>query len=157
MSETNNKSPFRVPENYFDLFEKDIMDQVNSAVSENGFTTPKNYFNEVDNQILEKLNSPIKDGLFSTRYWYRVVAVAAVALVFYFNDKINREQSEMAELFIEDYLIENSTYDIADHSDYYNFGVDNFLSSYESIEIDNALELRLYGENPTNLNLFDDE
>ena len=33
----------------------------------------------------------------------------------------------------------------------------NFIENYESIAIDDALEIRLYGETPTNLNLFDDE
>ena len=75
---------------------------------------------------------------------------------FFINEKTAIDQNELVEFFIEDYLIANTTYEIAEHSDYY-FEMGNFIENYESIAIDDALEIRLYGETPTNLNLFDDE
>ena len=84
------------------------------------------------------------------------MAVACVITLFFINKKTAIQQNELVEFFIEDYLIINSTYDIAEHSDY-SFEMGNFIENYESIAIDDALEIRLYGETPSNLNLFDDE
>lgn len=84
------------------------------------------------------------------------MAAACMVALFYFNETNAVDQNELAEFFIEDYLTTNTTYEIADHTDYY-FEVGNFIENYESIGIDDALEIRLYGETPTNLNLFDDE
>ena len=84
------------------------------------------------------------------------MAVVCVITLFFINEKMAIDQNELVEFFIEDYLIANSTYEIAEHSDY-SFEMGNFIENYESIAIDDALEIRLYGETPTNLNLFDDE
>jgi hypothetical protein len=79
-----------------------------------------------------------------------------VVIVFFINEKNTVDQDDLAEFYIENYLTTNNTFEIADHSDYY-FEVGNFIENYESIDIDDALEIRLYGETPTNLNLFDYE
>ena len=84
------------------------------------------------------------------------MAVASVVVLFFVNEKTALDQNELADFFMEDYLMVNTTYEIAEHSDY-SFEVGNFIENYESIAIDDALEIRLYGETPTNLNLFDDE
>ena len=84
------------------------------------------------------------------------MAVTCVIILFFINEKTAIDLNDLVEFFIEDYLITNSTYDIAEHSDY-SFEIGNFIENYESIAIDDALEIRLYGETPTNLNLFDDE
>ena len=84
------------------------------------------------------------------------MAMACVITLFFINKKTAIDQNKLVEFFIEDYLITNTTYDIAEHSDY-SFEMGNFIENYESIAIDDALEIRLYGETPTNLNLFDDE
>ena len=84
------------------------------------------------------------------------MALASVVVLFFINEKTALDQNELADFFMEEYLMVNSTYEIAEHSDY-SFEVGNFIQNYESITIDDALEIILYGESPTNLNLFDDE
>jgi hypothetical protein len=84
------------------------------------------------------------------------MTVVAVLTLFFLNENTIDDQSEFAAFFIEDYLTNNTNYEIAEHSDYF-FETSNFIDSYETITIDDALEIRLYGETPTNLNLFDDE
>ena len=83
------------------------------------------------------------------------MAVTAILTLFFLNEKIDREQTELADFFIENYLNENTTYEIADHSDYY-FETSSFIENYESMALEDAMETRLFGETPTNLNLFYD-
>ena len=54
------------------------------------------------------------------------MAVTAILTLFFLNEKIDREQTELADFFIENYLNENTTYEIADHSDYY-FETSSFI------------------------------
>ena len=87
---------------------------------------------------------------------WKIASIIVLMFVFYYNEQSVVNQNEFAEFYIEDYLTFNTTYEIADHSDY-SFENSNFSNSYESVSIDDTIELRLYGESPTNLNLFDDE
>jgi len=82
--------------------------------------------------------------------------VAAVFAFFFLNENTSEPNLEMVDFFLDDYLTLNNTYEIAEQSDYY-FETANFIENYASISIEDAMELRLYGETPTNLNLFEDE
>ena len=152
----DKKSPFKVPDGYFTHFDQKLAKQIISINPINGFRTPVDYFQKVENQILDRVNySNPKTDSFKNYIW-KAMAMACVITLFFINKKTAIQQNELVEFFIEDYLITNSTYDIAEHSDY-SFEMGNFIENYESIAIDDALEIKLYGETPTNLNLFDDE
>ena len=156
MKRIDKKLPFKVPDGYFTHFNQKLAKQIISINPINGFRTPVDYFQKVENKIVERVNysNPKKDSF--KNYIWKAMAVACVITLFFINKKTAIQQNELVEFFIEDYLITNSTYDIAEHSDY-SFEMRNFIENYESIAIDDALEIKLYGETPTNLNLFDDE
>ena len=156
MKRLDKKPPFKVPDGYFTHFNQKLAKQIISINPINGFRTPVDYFQKVENKIVERVNysNPKKDSF--KNYIWKAMAVACVITLFFINKKTAIQQNELVEFFIEDYLITNSTYDIAEHSDY-SFEMRNFIENYESIAIDDALEIKLYGETPTNLNLFDDE
>ena len=156
MDEINKKSPFKVPDGYFDHFDDRIVQKVNSIDPQDGFMTPDNYFEKVEGIILSKMDYPQPNTRVFSRFLWKVMTVVAVLTLFFLNENTIDDQSEFAAFFIEDYLTNNTTYEIAEHSDYF-FEISNFIESYETINIDDALEVRLYGETPTNLNLFDDE
>ena len=156
MSRMDKKSPFKVPDGYFDHFDKKLAHKIDSINPNSGYRTPLDYFQKVENQILGRIIYPRHSQSSYWDYTWKAMAAACVVAVFYLNEKNAVDQNELAEFFIEDYLTTNTTYEIADHSDYY-FEVGNFIENYESIDIDDALEIRLYGETPINLNLFDDE
>ena len=156
MSRIDKKSPFKVPDGYFNHFEQKLAQKIDAINPNTGYRTPLDYFQKVENQILHSVDYPKGKSLFNWSYTWKAMAAACMVALFYFNETNAVDQNELAEFFIEDYLTTNTTYEIADHSDYY-FEVGNFIENYESIGIDDALEIRLYGETPTNLNLFDDE
>ncbi len=156
MSKIDKNSPFRVPDGYFDNFNENLEQRISSTNRKDGFKTPTDYFQKVEYQILSKINySKGKNTFISEKLW-KVIAGAAVLILFFFNEKTSTNHIELADFFIEDYLSENTTYEIADHSNYY-FDTSNFFENYESITIEDALETMLDGETPINLNLFDNE
>ncbi|MDA9679702.1 hypothetical protein N9T96_01545 [Flavobacteriaceae bacterium] len=156
MSRMYKKTPFKVPDGYFNHFDKKLAHKIDSINPNSGYITPLDYFQKAENQILGRIDYPKQKSLSYWSYTWKAMAVGCMVAVFYFNETNAVDQNELAEFFIEDYLTTNTTYEIADHSDYY-FEVGNFIENYESIDIDDALEIRLYGETPINLNLFDDE
>ena len=156
MNRIDKKSPFKVPDGYFNHFEQKIARQIDSINPNNGYQTPIDYFQKVENKILDRIDyHKPKTGSLSDYVW-KAMAVACVLALFFINEKTAADQNELAEFFIEDYLTTNTTYEIAEHYDY-SYEIGNFIENYESIALDDAMEIRLYGETPTNLNLFDDE
>tara|TARA_B100000963_G_scaffold361572_1_gene397795 strand:- start:2990 stop:3460 length:471 start_codon:yes stop_codon:yes gene_type:complete len=156
MKRTDKKSPFKVPKNYFNHFDQNLAKQILSINPVNGFKTPDNYFQEIENFIVDRVNYSKLKKVHLLNYIWKAMAVACVITLFFINEKKTIDHNDLVEFFIEDYLIANTTYDIAEHSDYY-FEMRNFIENYESIDVDDALEIRLYGESPSNLNLFDYE
>lgn len=159
MNEKDKKSSFRVPDTYFDHFDEKIVCKINPKNPVNGFIIPPDYFQEVENQILNKIQYPKLKNSSHFIYSWRLMALGAfafIAALFFLNEKTVINQTELSEFFIEDYLTYNTTYEIAELSDY-SFEIGNFNENYESIATDDAMEIILYGETPTNLNLFDDE
>jgi len=156
MSRIDKKSPFKVPDGYFNHFDKKLAHKIDSINPNSGYRTPLDYFQKIENQIIHRIGYHKPRVQPNWGHTLKAMAVGCMVAVFYFNETNAVDQNELAEFFIEDYLTTNTTYEIADHSDYY-FEVGNFIENYESIDIDDALEIRLYGETPINLNLFDDE
>ncbi|MUP47148.1 hypothetical protein E0K83_15520 [Gramella sp. BOM4] len=92
MMKTNNskyqdKSGFRVPEDYFESFDSNMMDRLKEISSfelpDNGkpFKVPAGYFDDLDSRILNKLNEEPKSrvvSLFRKEYLYYAAAVAAI-------------------------------------------------------------------------------
>ena len=156
MNKLDKKLPFKEPENYFNNFYKKLEKKIESINSYNGFSTPKNYFQKIENQIQNQFYNRNEESPSHSNYIYKVIAVAGILVVFFINEKTTDNSINLADFFIEDYLMVNSTYEIAEHSDY-SFEIGNFIENYESIAIDHALEITLYGETPTNLDLFNDE
>ena len=156
MNKLDKKLPFRVPDDYFNHFDKNMNQKINSTNSRDGFNIPPHYFQKVEDHILRKNNCSKDKNIFIFEKFWRVMAVAAIFALFFLNEKKSKEQTELADFFIENYLNENSTYEIADHSDYY-FETSSFIENYESMALEEAMETRLFGETPMNLNLFYDE
>ncbi len=156
MSKINQKKPFIVPDGYFDRFEEKINRRIRNKNAVGGFITPVSYFEKVENEILKKVNYPEAKLPVAKPYWWKAVAVAAIFALFFFNQNTPNDSTEFAAFFIEDYLTFNTTYEIAELSDY-ALETEMFGDMYESIAIEDMIELNLYGESPTNLNLFEDE
>ena len=155
MSKLYKKSPFRVPNDYFIHFDKNMNQRISSTNSRDGFKIPSSYFQKLEDQILSKISYSKDINIFISEKFWRLMAVTAILTLYFLNEKIDREQTELADFFIENYLNENTTYEIADHSDYY-FETSSFIENYESIALEDAMETRLFGETPSNLNLFYD-
>ncbi len=156
MSKIDKKSPFKVPDGYFNHFDQKLSQRIDTINSTTGYRTPLNYFEKIENQVIHRIGYQKPRLKPNWGHSLKAMAVAFVVIVFFLNKKNTVDQDDLAEFYIENYLTTNNTFEIADHSDYY-FEVGNFIENYESIGIDDALEIRLYGETPTNLNLFDDE
>lgn len=156
MNKNQNKSSFKVPEGYFDQFENELFGKIKVKNPVNGFTAPAHYFETLDNRILNRLKEVQPERISFVLHLWKAIAVAAVFAFFFLNENTSEPSHEMLDFFIEDYLTLNTTYEIAEQSDYY-FETRFFIENYASISIDDAMELRLYGETPTNLNLFEDE
>ena len=156
MSKLYKKSPFRVPNDYFIHFDKNMNQRISSTNSRDGFKIPSSYFQKLEDQILSKISYSKGINIFISEKFWRLMALTAILTLYFLNEKIDREQTELADFFIENYLNENTTYEIADHSDYY-FETSSFIENYEYMALEEAMETRLFGETPTNLNLFYDE
>ena len=156
MNKNQNKSSFRVPEGYFNQFEDELFGKIKAKKPVNGFTAPAHYFETLDHRILNRLKEAQPERISIVRHLWKAIAVAAVFAFFFLNENTSEPNLEMVDFFLDDYLTLNNTYEIAEQSDYY-FETANFIENYASISIEDAMELRLYGETPTNLNLFEDE
>jgi len=156
MSRFPNKSPFKVPKGYFEDFDSRLIQKKKNTSEKNGFIVPNGYFQRVEKDILNKVKYPNHQAATLGSALWKIASIIVLMFLFYYNEQSMVNQNEFAEFYIEDYLTFNTTFEIADHSDY-SFENSNFSNSYESVSIDDVIELRLYGESPTNLNLFDDE
>src|ERR1700761_439223 len=58
LKQVNEKSPFTVPEGYFDGLEKNIISAVHleELKTGKGFTVPENYFDELNSNIQSRIN-----------------------------------------------------------------------------------------------------
>ena len=146
--------PFKVPHNYFNDFDIKLSVKIDLENNKSDFKVPENYFSKFETNIISKINF---NKAKTSPLFIRVIEAAAVilAIIFITFDSSVEDNTEMTILIMENYLMENSTYEIADHiPSYLSFDI---INMDQSINYENALELSLLSESPINLNLFDDE
>lgn len=159
MSDLNKKNPFKVPEDYFYFFGKRIINKIKNNSFQDGFITPTNYFDTVGNEILNKVITP-KNVFISLKYLYRYSAIALILSIFIYIENLKNNEtleSEIGEYFIDEYLMENSTYDIADQFNLNNFGSDLIINSANSISIDDMYLIKINDEYPSNIVTYENE
>ena len=150
MNDLHKKNPFKVPENYFYFFGTRVRDKIKTKSIQNGFITPSNYFNTVENEILRKVVTP-KRVFISLKKLYRSSAIAAILLIFIYLENTETYESEIGEFFIEEYLINNSSYEIADQFDLSNLNSDLIINSINSISIEDLYLMKINELYPSNL------
>ena len=159
MSDLNKKNPFKVPEDYFYFFGKRIMNKIKTNSFQDGFITPPNYFDTVENEILNKAITP-KNVFISLKYLYRYSAIALILSIFIYIENLENNEtleSEIGEYFIDEYLMGNSTYDIADQFNLNNFGSDLIINSANSISVDDLYLIKINDEYPSNIVTYENE
>ena len=159
MSDLNKKNPFKVPENYFYFFGKRIINKIKNNSFQGGFITPTNYFDTVGNEILNKVITP-KNVFISLKYLYRYSAIALILSIFIYIENLENNEtleSEIGEYFIDEYLMGNSTYDIADQFNLNNFGSDLIINSANSISVDDMYLIKINDEYPSNIVTYENE
>tara|TARA_B110000858_G_scaffold37306_1_gene41986 strand:+ start:219 stop:683 length:465 start_codon:yes stop_codon:yes gene_type:complete len=154
MSDLKNIKPFKVPHNYFNDFDKKLKGKIDLENHKSDFKVPENYFSKVEAIIISQINLN-KTKTVPIFHYLLGAAAAIMAFIFITFDTSVDDNTETTVLILEDYLMENSTYEIADHNaDYLSY---EMINMDQSINYEDALELRLLNETPMNLNLFDDE
>ncbi len=107
-----NKTGFKIPDNYFDSVEDQLMDKINSEQLDDnkitGFKTPDDYFDSVEDNVFKQLNKDNKTkvvALFSRKnlmYLSGVAAAVLIMLSIFIKDKgetIFDLDSEMVEAY----------------------------------------------------------
>ena len=150
MNDLDKKNSFKVPEDYFYLFGKRMRNKITTNSLQDGFITPSNYFNTVENEILRKVFTP-KRIFISLKNLYRSSAIALILLIFIYLENNETHESDIEEFFIEEYLIQNSTYEIANQFDLSNLNTDLIINSINSISIDDLYLIKINEEYPSNL------
>jgi hypothetical protein len=110
------KSEFKVPENYFDDFEKRIFNKIESETlpKDTGFKAPDGYFDNLEDVILQKLNTEEKPqkliNLNSRRTWVYITSIAAclaiIASMLISNKSIVKQIDSLKTASIEKYIEE---------------------------------------------------
>ena len=150
MNDLDKKNPFKVPEDYFNLFGKRMRNKITTNSLQDGFITPSNYFNTVENEILRKVFTP-KRVFISLKNLYRSSAIAVILIIFIYLENTETHDSDIEEFFIEEYLIKNSTHEIANQFDLNNLNSDLIINSINSISIDDLYLIKINEEYPSNL------
>ena len=150
MNDLDKKNPFKVPEDYFYFFGKRMRNKIKTYSLQGGFITPSNYFNNVENEILRKVFTP-KRIFISLKNLYKSSAIALILLIFIYLENNETHESDIEEFFIEEYLIQNSTYEIAKQFDLSNLNTDLIINSINSISIDDLYLIKINEEYPSNL------
>ena len=150
MNDLDKKNSFKVPEDYFYLFGKRMRNKITTNSLQDGFITPSNYFNTVENEILGKVLTP-KRVFISFKNLYRSSAIAVILLIFIYLENTETLESDIEEFYIEEYLIKNSTHEIANQFDLNNLNSDLIINSINSISIDDLYSIKINEEYPSNL------
>ena len=150
MNDLDKKSSFKVPEDYFYLFGKKMRNKITTNSLQDGFITPSNYFNTVENEILRKVLTP-KRVFISFKNLYIYSAIAVILLIFIYLENTETRESDIEEFYIEEYLIQNSTHEIANQFDLNNLNSDLIINSINSISIDDLYSIKINEEYPSNL------
>ena len=150
MNDLDKKNPFKVPEDYFYLFGKRMRNKITTNSLQDGFITPSNYFNTVENEILRKVLTPNRVFI-SFKNLYKSSAIAVILLIFIYLENTETRESDIEEFYIEEYLIKNSTHEIANQFDLSNLNSDLIIKSINSISIDDLYSIKINEEYPSNL------
>ena len=150
MNDLYKKNPFKVPVDYFYFFGKRMRNKIKNYSLQDGFITPSNYFNTVENEILRKVFTP-KRVFISLKNLYISSAIAVILIIFIYLENTETHDSDIEEFFIEEYLIKNSTHEIANQFDLSNLNTDLIINSINSISIDDLYLIKINEEYPSNL------
>ena len=156
MNDLHKKTPFKVPKNYFELFEKMFLKKIGLIRKNYGFITPVNYFNTVETEILSKVNYSSFDNSLRN-YVFSFSAIVATIAIFIFFEENKLKKLELEEFFLDQYLSNSSAYEIADDFDSNTLSYDLVIDSYNSISIEDIFEIKIFSENPYNLNIHENE
>ena len=156
MNDLHKKTPFKVPKNYFELFEKKFLKKIGLIRNNYGFITPVNYFNTVETEIFSKVNYSSFDNSLRN-YVFSFTAIVATIAIFIFFEENKLKKQELEEFFLDQYLSNSSTYEIADHFDSNTLSYDLVIDSYNSISTEDIFEIKIFSENPYNLNIHENE
>jgi hypothetical protein len=154
------KSGFKVPENYFDDFEKRIFKKIESETlpKETGFKVPDGYFDNLEDTLLQRLHTEEKSQkviqLNSRSTWVYLTAIAAclaiIVSMLVKNESIVKQMNSLKIASIENYIDEGyldlESYEVLallDDEDLTNINLENDIFSEESLEnylLENSIE-----------------
>lgn len=151
MKDKKNKSGFKVPENYFDDFEKRLLKKIESETlpKETGFKVPDRYFDTLEDTLLQRLHTEEKSQkvihLNSRSTWVYLTAIAAcfaiIVSILVRNESIVKQMNSLKIASIENYIDEGyldlDSYEVLallDDEDLTNINVENDIFSEESLE-----------------------
>ena len=156
MNDLHKKTPFKVPKNYFELFEKMFLRKIGLIRNNDGFITPVNYFNTVETEILSKVNYSSFDNSLRNYVFSFSAIVATIAILIFFEEN-KLKKLELEEFFLDQYLSNSSAYEIADDFDSNSLSYDLVIDSYNSISTEDIFEIKIFSENPYNINIHENE
>ena len=156
MNDLHKKTPFKVPKNYFELFEKMFLRKIGLIRNNDGFITPVNYFNTVETEILSKVNYSSFDNSLRNYVFSFSAIVATIAILIFFEEN-KLKKLELEEFFLDQYLSNSSAYEIADDFDSNTLSYDLVIDSYNSISTEDIFEIKIFSENPYNINIYENE
>ena len=102
----------------------------------------------------------MRNVFISLKYLYRYSAIALILSIFIYIENLENNEtleSEIGEYFIDEYLMKNSTYDIADQFNLNNFGSDLIINSANLISIDDMYLIKINDEYPSNIVTYENE
>ena len=151
MKDKKYKSGFKVPENYFDDFEKRIFKKIVSETmpQETGFKVPNGYFDTLEDTLLQRLHTEEKSQkviyLSSRNTWVYLTAIAACLAIIVSmavkNESIAKQMNSLQIASIENYIDEGyldlDNFEILallDDEDLTNINLENDIFSEESLE-----------------------
>ena len=160
MKEKKHKHGFKVPEDYFDNFEKQLFDKIEleTMPKETGFKVPDGYFDKLEDTVLQKLNALEKPQkvipLNSKRTWGYITAIAAslaiIIMLLIKNESLVKQMDSLKTAAIENYIDEGyldlQSYEVLallDDEDLTNMNLENDIFSEESLEdylLENSIE-----------------
>ena len=160
MENKKHKSGFKVPENYFDNFEKRIFNKIESETlpKETGFKVPDGYFDSLEDTLLQRLNAEEKPqkviSLNSRKTWIYLTAIAAcltIILSILIKDESIVKQMDLLktasiENYIEEGYLDLESYEVLallDDEDLTNINFESDIFSEELLEdylLENSIE-----------------
>ena len=148
----NKENKFKVPEGYFDTFNKRLLDKISKEESlipkKDGFGVPDKYFSSLHTQIAEKLNTEepkvISLKLYK-KFYYAAASIAAVLILGFWlnqNNKVELNFEDLATAELDAYFEENdldlSSYEIVDYVSLENINLTDITE--KNIEENTILE-----------------